>query len=303
MHVLVTGAGGFLGGLVARRLADAGRSVRGLDIAWPQAAPDGVEAHAVSILDPGGLARAMAGVDLVIHAAAEVRCRARDRRAHDRVNTLGTCRVLAAARRAGAHTVVVSDHRTLVARDCPRGRELDESIAVPPGRLIGRLARTKREAELFAASAAAAGQRVTIVLPGRLIGPDIGAFADMASAAAGRVPGGRINIVAAGAVAGAVIRAGERPGTGERFLLTGEDVDLRDAAAAAGNASAPGGRIGDWLARRRRQAPVVAPDDARLWTRAARFRAARAEDLLGFEGRGALDCLRAARDRLRPAPR
>ena len=170
MTTLVTGAGGFVGGHVVRRLAGAGEPVRALDIAWATPPPAGAERVTASILEPEALARAMRGVRAVIHAAAIAHLWAADRFAHDRVNSMGTCHVLAAARRAGARTVLVSSYVTLVSRDERDGRTLDESVEVPPSRLLGSYPRTKRQAELFALSAAATGQHVTIVMPSAPVG-------------------------------------------------------------------------------------------------------------------------------------
>ncbi len=78
--------------------------------------------------------------------------------------------MLAAARRARARSCHVSSYVTLVGRDAARGAMLDETVEVPPSRLLGDYPRTKRQAELFALSAAAAGQRVTIVMPSAPVG-------------------------------------------------------------------------------------------------------------------------------------
>ncbi len=108
--VLVTGASGFLGGPVCRRLMEAGWRVRGL-VRPGRAVPDGVEpAPAAGLDDAAGVARAVAGVDAVVHLAARVHVM-RDRSADPlaefrRVNVEGTRTLLQAAAAAGARRFV-----------------------------------------------------------------------------------------------------------------------------------------------------------------------------------------------------
>lgn len=79
--VLVTGGAGFIGRAVCRELLAGGYGVRVLDALIPQvhgdsgappAVPDGVEFHHEDIRDADAVARALVGVDRVIHLAAEV---------------------------------------------------------------------------------------------------------------------------------------------------------------------------------------------------------------------------------------
>ena len=72
-HVLVTGAGGFIGGHVARRFAAAGWKVTGLvHRRQPKDPVPGAEYAAGDISDPVGLRRLVAALapDVIVHAAA-----------------------------------------------------------------------------------------------------------------------------------------------------------------------------------------------------------------------------------------
>ena len=72
--VLVTGAAGFVGGHIARHIAQAGHYVRGLVRGQPPSCPDDPKIEWISgdVRDPAIRRRAVAGVRAVIHAAGWV---------------------------------------------------------------------------------------------------------------------------------------------------------------------------------------------------------------------------------------
>src|SRR5690625_2604357 len=221
MTTLITGAGGFIGAEVARRLVASGERVRGLDISWASDLPPAVERITGPILDPSTLEGAMCGASFVIHAAAIAHLWTPNPRDYDRVNALGTCRVLAAARRAGARTVLVSSYVTLISADSGPAI-LDESISIPPAQLLGAYPRTKRQAELFALSAAALGQEVTIVMPSAPIGagdanltPPTRMLRDLANGSVPALLETSLNLVDLQAVADAIITARTEGRAGE----------------------------------------------------------------------------------------
>ncbi len=71
MKYFVTGATGFIGGQVARQLAQAGHNVHAL-VRDPSKAADliaqGISVHPGDMMDRGSLRRPMAGVDGVFHS-------------------------------------------------------------------------------------------------------------------------------------------------------------------------------------------------------------------------------------------
>src|SRR5215510_10578470 len=91
---LVTGGEAFIDSHVVRQLINRGEAVRVLDIAGAARLPDSVEVVTGSMLEPETLRRAFAGVDRVYHLAADPNLWNRDPHHFDRVNHLGTCRVL-----------------------------------------------------------------------------------------------------------------------------------------------------------------------------------------------------------------
>ena len=308
MKALVTGAAGFLGGHLMQALSESGAAVRGLDL-LPGQGGDWVQG---SVIDPDAVAKAVEGVDLVIHAAAVTDLWSRESFVYDRVNVIGTCRVLAAARRVGARVVLVSSYTTLVSVRTPKDALLTEDIEVPSNRLTGAYPRSKRQAELAALSAAAAGQFVTIVQPGAPIGigdgrptPPGRLILDLMN---GRLPAlleCKLNLVDVGDVAKATVQAGTAGQSGRRYLLTGEDLAIGELAQMvheAGGAPAPLRRVPYALARtaagfeavlgrmsgRTPRAPVTG---VRLAGLPYRFDNTRAKTELGFTPRPIADCV------------
>jgi len=106
MRVLVTGAGGFLGRAVVRRLNDAGHAVVALvrdDAA--NVGIDGIETRTGDIVNLDAMAQAVAGCDAIVHCAAHVTPFGRIDDYYD-VNVRGTDNLLAACEIAGVRKFV-----------------------------------------------------------------------------------------------------------------------------------------------------------------------------------------------------
>lgn len=305
MTVLVTGAGGFLGGHLCRSLRAKGVAVRGLDLHFPGDKHD--DDVAGSILDQEALSAACEGVEGVIHAAALAQLWVPGRFDYDRVNGIGTCRVLAEARRAGAPMVMVSSYTTLIGRDAVDGIVLDETTEIVPNRLLGRYPTSKRQAELFVQAAAGAGQRACIVMPSAPVGPGdynlTPPSAMIRDLALGKIPAlldCLLNLVDVEAVADAAITALDVGAPGRRYLLAGDSVPLSDLAeriAALSGRPAPktrvpvavalgAARVGAWVSRFTKKPPRAPLTGVRLAARRVDFDSTRARSELGFSPRG-----------------
>ncbi|GAB2509423.1 NAD-dependent epimerase/dehydratase family protein [Paramicrobacterium agarici] len=166
MTVLVTGASGLLGRAAATLLRDTGNDVRTL-----QRRPsglDGVDDSLGSVTDTADVARAVEGVDAIVHLAAKVSL-AGDRSEFRRVNVEGTRNLLDAAERAGASRFVqVSSPSVAHVGDSLAGVGAEPA---DPDRARGDYPRTKAEGELLALDRSSADLAVVAVRPHLVWGP------------------------------------------------------------------------------------------------------------------------------------
>jgi nucleoside-diphosphate-sugar epimerase len=165
----VTGAGGFIGRALCTRLAGAGASVAGLDVD-PQAAGrvagTGASFVQCDTTDPVSVARALEGVELVVHTAARVSDWG-PMEDFVRVNVGGTKNLLDAAREAGCAQVV---HVSSVASFGYEHRsDLDEDAAPRPCGIP--YIDTKGASDALARARGAAGEPVVVLRPGDVYGP------------------------------------------------------------------------------------------------------------------------------------
>src|SRR5262249_12946886 len=165
MQALITGANGFLGSALARRLLSAGHTVRAL--LRPGADPSalaglGVERVEGDVTVPSSLPRAVAGADVVVHLAGLRR--SPERAAFFPVHAEGTRAVCDAMLRSGARRLVLAGSLAAVGPSEP-GRPHRETDPFAPREWYGE---SKAEAERIAL---ASGLEVSVARPPRILGP------------------------------------------------------------------------------------------------------------------------------------
>ncbi len=170
MRVLLTGATGFLGRAVARRLVARGHTLRVLARPTSRLAglPEGVLVAEGDVTSASSMARAAEGCDAVLHMAALVKIWVPEPAQFEAVNVAGLDNALAAARSAGARLVYTSSFMAL-GPSGPSALDAERPHPGPPFR--NRYEETKARADALARAASAAGQDVVTLYPGVIYGP------------------------------------------------------------------------------------------------------------------------------------
>jgi hopanoid-associated sugar epimerase len=313
--VLVTGASGFVGSAVARKLLDRGFAVRalvrptsprfhlaGLDIAFAEG----------DLLDADTVRPAMAGVRHVFHVAADYRLWARDRDEIMRNNVTSTRIVMEEALRAGVERVVyTSSVATLaVRRD---GSSVDETFPLDEAKAIGVYKRSKVAAERLVERMIAHDKLPAVIVnPSTPIGPrDVKPTPTgriIVDAARGRIPAfvdTGLNLIHVDDCADGHLAALDRGRIGERYILGGQNVSL--SAMLAGIATLLGRRpprirmprsaivplaiAAETIARFNGREPLVTLDALRMSKYQMFFTTAKAERDLGLTARPFTDAL------------
>jgi dihydroflavonol-4-reductase len=237
VRALVTGATGFVGSAVARALVHEGWQVRALvrprcDRRNLKALP--VEEAPGDLNDPASIERALEGCDAAFHVAADYRLWVPKPEEIYRTNVEGTERLLEAAQRAHLRRVVYTSSVATIGIPAD-GTPGTESGPVGLSDMVGHYKRSKFLAEQRARAAAARGVPVVIVNPSTPVGPgDVKPTPTgqiVLDAARGRTPAyvdTGLNIVHVDDVAAGHLRAFHRGRIGERYILGGEDLTLRE---------------------------------------------------------------------------
>ena len=234
MRVLMTGATGFVGAHVAQVVIDQGHDVCAL--VRPTSNLDTLAGLPVtpilgSLTDPPSLERAVRGIDLLFHVAADYRLWVPDPPTMHDVNVGGTQRLLEAAWKAGVARIVYTSSAVTVA--CAAGRLGTEADFQPLDACRSTYQRTKVLAEQAVWRLIREGAPITIVNPSTPIGsldrrptPTGRLIVDFLN---GRLPAfldAIFNFVHVGDVAKGHWLAADKGRVGERYILGHRNMSL-----------------------------------------------------------------------------
>ena len=319
MTVLVTGATGFVGAAVARRVLAAGEPVRVL----ARASSDrrnlsGLDVEVVEgdLTDQAALNRAVHACSSVFHVAADYRIWCPDPGPMMAANVDGTRNLMRACGDAGVKRIVYTSSVAVLGLNAdltPANEDTPSTI----DDMIGPYKQSKFLAEAeVRAMVEDQGLPVVIVNPSTPIGPrDVKPTPTgrlIVEAAAGRMPAyvdTGLNVVHVDDVAEGHWLAHERGQTGRRYILGGENMSLQSILAHVTglvDRSPPRVRlphgvvlpiayVAEAIARfTGKGEPMATVDGVRMARKWMYFSSARAETELGYRPRQATDALRDA---------
>lgn len=171
MKYFVTGATGFVGGVLAKKLREAGHEVNA-SVRSPEKAKDlqtlGVKLFEGDVTDKESMREAMTGVDGVYHVAGWYKVGTKDKSGGVQVNINGSRNVLELMKELNIPRGVYTS--TLAINSDTKGKLVDESYRFT-GQHLSEYDRTKAEAHKIADEFIKQGLPLIIVQPGLIYGP------------------------------------------------------------------------------------------------------------------------------------
>ena len=236
MRAFVTGATGFVGSHVARELAEQGAEL--CLLTRNSSRTENIEDLKAELItgdlaDAASLKRGMQSCDYVFHVAADYRLWVRDPGAMYRANVEGTRAIMQAAQECGVRRVIYTS--TVATMGFTRnGQPCEEQSPVSLAEMIGHYKRSKFMAEQAVLQAARSGARVVLVNPTTPIGerdikptPTGRIIVDFLNRKFPAYVDTGLNLVDVREVARAHVAAIERARPGERYILGGENLTLK----------------------------------------------------------------------------
>lgn len=237
--VAVTGATGFIGSAVVRKLVERGRKVRalvepGASMKNLELLAGSIERVTVDVCDRLAMERALSGCQTLYHLAAIYRTWLPNPSIIYRVNLEGTTTTLLAAKKAGVERIVYTSSIAAIGLR-EDGRPSDETVEFNLWDIANDYILTKHLSERIAMNFARDGLPVVIVNPGFPFGPgDTGPTPTgkiLLSLLKGQVPGvgpGGFSAIDVDDVAEGHLAAEQKGRIGERYILANHNVTLKE---------------------------------------------------------------------------
>ena len=311
MICFVTGATGFLGSTLVRRLLADGHEVRALrresskmDLVGN--AHDAITWTTGDLFDHAALAEGMSGTDVVFHCAAYLGFEGKkSRELLYRINVDGTAAVVNAALEQGVGRLVHTSSIAALGRSEHRTQCLDESAEWIDSPLNTGYAHSKYLAELEVHRGIAEGLDAVMVNPSLVMGP--GRTGENTMQIVGQIrdrklpfcPPGCTNVVDVEDVVDGLLLATVKGHTGERYILAGHNMpwpEIIDELARALAVRPPGRTISNPLLMTAavlselasfvfRFTPLITRETARLSLSMSCYDNTKAQSELGFSPR------------------
>lgn len=235
MQYFVTGATGFVGGVLARKLRETGHevhaSVRSLEKAR-ELDSIGVKLFKGDVTDKESMREAMTGVEGVYHVAGWYKIGTRDKSDGEKVNIQGTRNVLELMQELKIPKGVYTS--TLAVNSDTHGQLVDETYHFS-GEHLSEYDRTKAVAHEIAKDFIAEGLPLVIVMPGLIYGPGdtSSVHTSILSLLKGQLPmlpdQTKLCWAHVGDIVQGHILAMDKGKIGEIYIIAGEPIKLADA--------------------------------------------------------------------------
>ncbi len=317
MKVLVTGATGFLGNWLTRRLLEEGYDVRVLvrsRAKLEELADLKIEVAEGDVTNAESLDRACKGVGGVFHLAGLIAYSRAQRSAMEQVNVQGTKNVLAAIEKNGRPRLLHLSSVTAIGAGFTKDQVLDESSPYNVAHLGLGYFDTKHDAEIAVFEAVRAGRLEAVAInPSTIYGPgdakkgSRGAQLKVARGKFPFYPPGGVNVVHVDDVVNLCVKAFREGRSGERTIACGENLTIKetfDRIADLAGVKPPSialprpalfaiGKVGDMLESIGKKGPI---NTENAWTSSMYhwFRHDKATRDFGFKPRPAQEALEAS---------
>ena len=317
MKLFLTGATGFVGTHIARLATERGAKLVCLARATSNLShiPQSTTVITGDLRDPISFASALRGCDAVLHVAADYRLWVPDPADMYEANVQGTRELLRLAREAGVPRVVYTSSVATMGFKTD-GTIVDENTPVGEADMIGHYKRSKWLAEQEALAAARAGQHVILLNPTTPIGaldakptPTGRIIVDFLNRNFPAYVDTGLNLVDVRSIAQMHLTALERGVPGERYILGGENLTLKqilDRLAAITGLPSPKHKVPHALAmafaycdetitgKLRAKEPRATVEAVRMGRKMMFASSAKAERELGYQALPVEDALRSA---------
>ncbi len=236
--ILITGAAGHVGNVLARRLSQRGEKLRLLiSPRSNEKVLEGIDAEVVrcDLLDRESVRKAVHGCEYVYHSAGVIDIAGTNAQAMRASNVEGTRAIVDACLAEGVKRLVfVSTIHVL--KEGPRGSTITEVLYEDSGEVVGEYGRTKLEATQIVLDAVEKGLDAVITYPTGVIGPYDFKGSELGTVLRRYARKGKLQMYINGAydfvdvrdVADGLILACEKGEKGHGYILSGQKLTIKE---------------------------------------------------------------------------